>query len=273
MWIEVINIHQKPILLGYVYRPPNSNADWVTKFETMMLKVDTEEKETIIMGDFNIDIMSSKKHAKWSHIKNIFNMSQMVTEPTRVTKTSSTLIDHVYCNLPENINYIAVPKYSISDHYPVCISHKRGFKTKKQIHDYITYRSTKYFNETDFIHHLSQCPFDSILEIDDPDEALLSFINIFTEVLNHHAPLIKKRVKHVYQNQWINDEIKEGMKKRDYYHKKKDTYNYKFWRNKVKYLIENSKQNFYTEVLEQEKGNSSKLWKHLHNVNGSEKSS
>ena len=54
---------------------------------------------------------------------------------------------------------------------------------------------------------------------------------------------------------------------------KKDTYNYKFWRNKVKYLIENSKQNFYTEVLEhveQEKANSSKLWKHLHNVNGSE---
>ncbi|VDH96254.1 Hypothetical predicted protein [Mytilus galloprovincialis] len=223
MWIEVINTHQKPILLGYVYRPPNSNADRVTKFETMMIKVDTEEKETIIMGDFNIDIMSSKKHAKWSYIKNIFNMSQMVTESTRVTKTSSTLIDHVYCNLPENINYIAVPKYSISDHYSVCISHKRGFKTKKQIHDYITYRSTKYFNETDFIHDLSQCPFDSILEIDDPDEALLSFINIFTEVLNHHAPLIKKRVKHVYQNQWINDEIKEGMKKRDYYHKKKDT--------------------------------------------------
>ncbi|CAC5425558.1 unnamed protein product [Mytilus coruscus] len=68
----------------------------------------------------------------------------------------------------------------------------------------------------------------------------------------------------------INDEIKEGMKQRDYYHKKKDTYNYKFWRNKVKYLIENSKQKFKTDVIEHEKGNSCKLWKHLHNVNGSE---
>ncbi|CAC5405105.1 unnamed protein product [Mytilus coruscus] len=109
--------------------------------------------------------------------------------------------------------------------------------------------STKYLNETDCIHHLSRCPLDTILEIDDPDEELLSFINSFTEVLNHHAPLIKKRVKHVYQNEWINDEIKEGMKQRDYYHKKKDTYNYKFWRNKVKYLIENSKEKFYTDEL------------------------
>ena len=50
---------------------------------------------------------------------NILNMSQMVVEPTRVAQHSSTLLDHVYCNEPENISCISVPKYSISAHFPV----------------------------------------------------------------------------------------------------------------------------------------------------------
>ena len=108
-------------------------------------------------------------------------MSQIVSDPTRVTKTSSSLVDHVYSNQPENIDFILVPKYSISDHYPICISHKRELKKKKQFYDHInlSYRSMKIFKESDFIEHLSKYSFDSILEIDDPDEALLAFLNYF----------------------------------------------------------------------------------------------
>ncbi|CAC5371646.1 unnamed protein product [Mytilus coruscus] len=194
IWVEIIFDHQKPILLGNIYRPPNSNAKWITKFESMLTNVDIEDKEKIILGDFNIDLASRKIPAKWSHLKNIFNLSQIVSVPTRVTQTSSTLVDHIYSNKPDNIHFFSVPKYSISDHYPVCISHKRGLKSKKKIHEYITFRSTKHFNENDFINNISQCSFDSVLEIEDPEEASLSFLNIFTELLNHHAPLIKKRV-------------------------------------------------------------------------------
>jgi hypothetical protein len=71
-------------------------------------------------------------------------MSQIASDPTRVTKTSSTLVNHVYSNHPENIDFISDPKYSISDHYPICISHKRELKKKKQFHDHITYRSMKF---------------------------------------------------------------------------------------------------------------------------------
>ncbi|VDI27296.1 Hypothetical predicted protein [Mytilus galloprovincialis] len=271
MWIEIIFVHQKPILIGNIYRPPKSNAEWVTKFELMLTNVDIEDKEMIILGDFNINLSSRKIPAKWSHLKNIFNLSQIVSVPTRVTQTSSSLVDHIYSNEPHNIHFISVPKYSISDHYPVCISHKRGLKSKKKIHEYITFRSTKHFNENDFVNDISQCSFNCVLEIDDPEEALLSFLNIFTKVLNHHAPLIKKRVKRLYQNEWMNDdEILDSMRKRDFYHKKKDMYSYRLWRNKVKYLIENSKQNYYTNIIEQKKNNSSKLWKHLHTVSGTD---
>jgi hypothetical protein len=77
----------------------------------MLLKVDTEDKELIILADFNIDLMSDKIPLRWIHLKNNFNMSQIVSDPTRVTKTSSTLIDHVYSNQPEHVDFISVPKY------------------------------------------------------------------------------------------------------------------------------------------------------------------
>ena len=66
----------------------------------------------------------------------------------------------------------------------------------------------------------------------------------------------------------MNDEIKEGMRKRDYYHGKGDMVKYKYWRNRVKYMIEDSKQVYYSKIIENAKGNSAKMWKHLHNVGG-----
>ena len=76
----------------------------------------------------------------------------------------------------------------------------------------------KSFKESYFNEHLSKCSFDSILEINDPDEALLAFLNIFTEVLNQHAPIIKRQVKYLQQNERMNDEIRESIRKRDFYH-------------------------------------------------------
>jgi hypothetical protein len=59
----------------------------------------------------------------------------------------------------------------------------------------------KNFKESDFIEHLSKYSFDSILEIDDPDEALLAFLNIFTEVLNHHGDVSTLTVFYLTLNQ------------------------------------------------------------------------
>ena len=69
----------------------------------------------------------------------------------------------------------------------------------------------------------------------------------------------------------MNDETRESIRKRDFYHKKKDMCNYRLWRNNVKYLVETSKQKYYTNIIVNMKGKSNELWKHLHNVSGCEK--
>ena len=54
LWLEVKHEAQKSFLLGYTYRPPSSNQRWMTEFEEVLEQLYTENKETIILGDFNI---------------------------------------------------------------------------------------------------------------------------------------------------------------------------------------------------------------------------
>ena len=43
-------------------------------------------------------------------------MSQLIDEPTRITMTTSSLIDHIITNTPEQISHSGVIHTGISDH-------------------------------------------------------------------------------------------------------------------------------------------------------------
>ena len=92
-----------------------------------------------------------------------------------------------------------------------------------------------------------------------------SWNDIFTSVLNKHAPIKEKRVKRRNKVEWLNNEISEAQRNRDYFHKKKDWQNFKFWRNKAKSLIRTSKKALFENAINENKNNSF-LWKHVKNI-------
>ena len=55
---------------------------------------------------------------------NIFRLKQMITKPTRTTETSSTLIDLIITNRPENITNKDVFANSVADHDMIACSRK-----------------------------------------------------------------------------------------------------------------------------------------------------
>ena len=71
-------------------------------FEEQLTNVVKTNKEIIIFGDFNIDY-NKTDNRDFKSLLNIFGLNQLITEPTRTTKTSSTLIDLIITNRPENI--------------------------------------------------------------------------------------------------------------------------------------------------------------------------
>ena len=78
--------------MGGFYRPPNSSTDYFNLIkESIDRACNTNTIDIIITGDFNFDI--SKPQNKISELTHEFILTQLITEPTHYTETSSSIID------------------------------------------------------------------------------------------------------------------------------------------------------------------------------------
>ena len=78
-----------------IYRPPD--CDFFTNFESMIKAIDNEDKELHILGDLNCNMLKHIPDQPTKTLKSIYEIYQLyqtIEEPTHITKTSSTLIDH-----------------------------------------------------------------------------------------------------------------------------------------------------------------------------------
>ena len=81
-----------------------------------------ENKQTIIIGDFNFDLLKSCLYSNsWLQLMESMYLTPLFKFPTRITDRTTTLIDHVLTNKPENITEINIPSYALSD-FPVAIT-------------------------------------------------------------------------------------------------------------------------------------------------------
>ena len=268
LFLEVKPEKQKPFLLAYTYRPPSSTQEWTVDFEQILDNLYTENKEIILLGDFNINLFDASNNVQnWLQIMDSVNLTQVVKDPTRVTPSSCTLIDHAYSNRAQNIKDVYVPCYAISDHYPVCLTHKLSHcKDKELDHKTITYRAMKHFDQDQFLLDLECQPWFLLNMYDDPNDAMDFFNKCFEKVLNNHAPKKTKRVKNELQPNWFTKEIDQAGKNRDFCKKRNDIDNYKFWRNRTKTLILQSKKSLYTNSINNNRRNPKQLWKNLHDL-------
>lgn len=108
----------------------------------------------------------------WLEYIEPFGLQQKVNSATRKTAHSQTLIDHIYCNIEENISSIKVPEIGISDHFPVFLTRKTNCATPKSSHNTITYRSYKNFDEQEFLSELQSVPWDVIKFFEDVNDIL-----------------------------------------------------------------------------------------------------
>ncbi|WAR09122.1 hypothetical protein MAR_019080, partial [Mya arenaria] len=160
IWLEIMPTKCKSFLIGSLYRHPESKVAWKEIFDTHIENVQLEEKEIIILGDINRDLLISKISDEWSSYILSLGLKQLIKQPTRECSTSKTLIDHIYTNCDQNICNVSVPKIGISDHYPILCTRKLNYKEKINSHNFIKYRSFRSFSEESFLSDLIRIPWD-----------------------------------------------------------------------------------------------------------------
>ncbi|MGB5437968.1 MAG: endonuclease/exonuclease/phosphatase family protein, partial [Maribacter sp.] len=206
IWIEVKHGKSSPLLIGYVYRNPAETSSWSEDFIQMMDKVKSRNKDIVLLGDFNINLNNAQ--TIWNSTTTLLGLHQLVLNPTRITDTTATLIDHIYTDNKKIVSNVYVSNSSISDHRPIFCSVSMCLpKSGPKGHTTIAYRSFKNFDESAFFRDLSEAPFHSVFHFSVADDAFNHFYNILSTIIDKHVPMRQHRVKHARLPPWLTSDI------------------------------------------------------------------
>ncbi|CAB4030915.1 Hypothetical predicted protein [Paramuricea clavata] len=112
LWVELFLPKSRRILLGMFYRTPNSSRyfdkEFVSKFEVMLDIATAEEKEVILLDDFNFDFLPSVPKTDACNRLNLLfkllNFKQCITDATPIAERSTSLFDLIATNIPNNLS-------------------------------------------------------------------------------------------------------------------------------------------------------------------------
>ena len=164
LWIKINFKHTRPILLCIMYNPPNCSITNALSELGLQMKQyrPVTDHEIYMLGDTNVNMLQKNtaefKKTKWFCFNN--GLEQIITEPTRITQTSSTLIDIIFTNVKDRISQYGNVETCASDHYVIYLNRKimrrQDNKTK------IKARSYKKYKKDDFIASLDAHDWEDI---------------------------------------------------------------------------------------------------------------
>lgn len=274
MWLELKQRGRPAYFLGVYYRKPDTCIDHFEELEENIERVLTESNNVIVMGDFNVNMLSENNlTARVNDLCNLMNMKQVITEPTRVTPHSRTLIDLVLVSLAFKDIDSGIQSVGLSDHSLVyVILELERTKNKPNV---TSFRSFRKFDQEKFRQELlGECDWDNLINSQNVTKAWDNFKSTFNSICNKHAPLITVRKK-VNGAPWITEEYLSLARERDYFKRKhnrigrdepQDKKNecwekFKKLRNKANSMNTKLKKAYYNNMIHKAGNDMKKTWK------------
>ena len=96
----VVEISQSFCIVA-VYRPPGTEDAFFCYFEDVIKSLDFENKEIIAIGDMNCNYLAESRNSELinlTEISEVYQLTQIINKPTRLTVTSKSLIDLIFTN-------------------------------------------------------------------------------------------------------------------------------------------------------------------------------
>ena len=214
--------------VGIGYRPP-SQTRFLETMNEHFYKHDTINKETYILGDFNINLYLNNRYVfekcstivsntipygvrKYQEFCNVFNIRQLTSCPTLITCSSSTIIDHILASYPDGISQKGIIDIGISDHQLIFCTRKT--KTKTASHKQISFRSLNNYSAVTYEEALKKVKFPNYENFININEACSNIIQKLTSVIDEIAPCKTKKVKG-NSKEWFDSVVSEGINNRD----------------------------------------------------------
>ena len=245
------------------YRPPKYESKTLVEMETLLKALENEKKEIILIRDLNCnDLPAEDKNMMIKQLRDlyrIYQLKQLIKEPTRSTLTPATIIDHFATNKHKLIIDSDVIATGFSDHDMV-YGIRKVFSRLNRSPKIIKTRQLKHYGPQKFREDLRKIDWESILEQDDVNKMSHDWEKRFLSVLDKHAPFCQRKVRNCHAP-YIDKDLRHKMFLRDL-HKKRfnasrntdDWQKFKKIRNEVNSLNSLKKRSHYSQKLEESRG-------------------
>ena len=180
-------------MIGILYRPPDQSKFLDNLSTSISQTCSFNEQEVYILGDLNINLINSQKHTpngikRYKEFCSLHGIEQLLTLPTRITKNSSSLLDHVLTNSADRISQFGIVNVGLSDHQLIYCTTKIT-RTRLNAHKYVKMRSLKYYSEDLYVKKLKEIDFPDYSNFKDINEAYSDFTEKVASVIDKIAPI------------------------------------------------------------------------------------
>ncbi|KAG5864358.1 hypothetical protein JTB14_012901 [Gonioctena quinquepunctata] len=216
LWIT-ITVDNTQYTIGVIYRLPKQQlTEFSEEFENILCNIEALYENIICTRDFNIDLLQHSITSQ--NLQNSFEsfaLKQCIDKPTRVQRSSSTLLDlmtyseaiYIKChNIMENSNIL-------SDHFPIDMTLLVSKFTPPQ--QKIVIRIPKKIDVGSFNQTLMRTPFHQIYETDTIESKVVKFNDLVIGLFDKFAPehTVKGRKKN--NSPWLTENIRLMIKLRN----------------------------------------------------------
>jgi hypothetical protein len=284
--IELLFNNCQNIFIINIYNPPDSDVTLFTDFIIEFIDSLHLKKQLLFLtGDFNINLLNYQSNHNVAYfLDNIMSTGLLptITFPTRITSSTSTLIDNIFSNTISLQHHSKIIIDDISDHLPILLSldlnkpvicndslhtNKRIFSSK----NYLKFRDIT--GATDWT---PLTPNNPIFDSSSPDLTYHLFATKFLIAFNTSFPPITFRS---YQTRshpsppWFTKNLLIACRKKSRLYKKfirsrtlANKTEFTTFRNSLKALLRKTEKLYYSQEFSKRKNNTKATWSLINNI-------
>ena len=221
--------------LSGIYRPPRSNniVTFSEELTDLLSRAINSYDNIILMGDFNIDIKKENSTACdiLEKFCDTFNLTNLVKSKTCFMNNHKSTVDLILTNKRRSFQITNVTETGVSDCHELITTFMKSHISRLKPQN-VYYCNCKCFNEEKFLSDVKEVDFS--FKISNPDENYLVLTNVFSKIVNKHAPLKKKTFRGndaPFMNKELRKAIYTGSRPRNRYFKNPTKENERSYKN------------------------------------------
>ena len=225
----------------------------------------------IIAGDMNINTLGPNQHYQVDEYLNLlseYNLIQCIKKPTRVTNSSSSCIDHICTNINNALLTPIIYESEITDHFFTIlgIENKENFKTKPNHNK--SQKMGKSINYVTLLNDLKQEEWNNVITNQEVVESYQEFYATLNKYIEKHTHRFRLKKSRMPIKPWITRGLVAAIKTRDELNIRRKRYpeniylqeEYRRYRNLLNILIQRTKNEYYSNEINNAGNNSKKIW-------------